>query len=212
MRPAYVRPTHLIITVHGIRTFGQWQERLAKLIRSAEPTARVCNYHYGYFSIIAFMIPFLRWIVTRRFRHALIAEASNANWDRIDIVAHSFGTHLVAWAIHEMNVDTRPRIHTVILAGSVLKPWFPWSDLIGKGVYRLVNDCGTKDGILILNQLFVLFSGMAGRIGFNGMTNEQFRNRFFAFGHSGYFVKKYTLDDSFMKESWIPLLCGTASA
>lgn len=61
----------LIITVHGIRTFGHWQERLEQMIKRRDPTVEVFNYKYGYFSVAAFVVPFLRWLVTRRFRAAL---------------------------------------------------------------------------------------------------------------------------------------------
>src|SRR5690242_10798875 len=116
----------LIITVHGIRTFGNWQERLEALVHEREPGARVQHYKYGYFSSIAFMLPFLRWWVTRGFRRALAATCASSGSDRIEIVAHSFGTHLVAWGLHGIPRERRPKIDTLILAGSVLKPTFPW--------------------------------------------------------------------------------------
>jgi len=179
---------------------------LAKLLRLAEPNVTVYNYRYGYFSVIEFIIPVLRWLVTRRFRHALLEETKAAHWDRIDIVAHSFGTHLVAWGLHSIAPERRPNIHTIIFAGSVLKPAFPWRELVGTSVTRLVNDCGIRDWVLVFDQLFVLFSGMAGRIGFTGMTSDHFINRYFDFGHSGYFVQGSTFYDDFMRDKWVPLL------
>ncbi len=200
--------SHLVVTVHGIRTFGHWQERLEALVREREPGARVHHYKYGYFSCIAFMIPPLRWLVTRGFRRALVATCASGSWDRIDLVAHSFGTHIVAWALHGLPRARRPKIHTLILAGSVLKPSFPWEELTEDAVGRVVNDCGTKDGVLVLNQAVVLFTGMAGRVGFAGMNHDRFRNRFFAHGHSDYFVRGGKPSDEFMREWWVPALCG----
>ena len=75
-------------------------------------------------------------------------------------------------------------------------------------VGRLINDCGDKDNVLLLNQLVVLFTGRAGRSGFNGMTGDRFRNRFFDFGHSGYFMKDGVVYDDFMREKWLPVLIG----
>lgn len=199
---------HLIITVHGIQTFGQWQERLEKLLEAKDHKIEVFNYKYGYFSIIAFLVPFLRWLVTKRFRRDLLQQITRARWNRIDLVGHSFGTHLIGWGLYGIKPENRPRIHTVILAGSVLKQWFPWEKLLGVCVGRVVNDCGIDDGILLLNQIFVLFTGMAGRMGFAGMTCDDFRNRFFDFGHSGYFQKHGKPDDAFMREKWVPLLLG----
>jgi hypothetical protein len=83
--------------------------------------------------------------------------------------------------------ETGIAINTVILAGSVLKENFPWRDLIGTRVARVVNDCGLNDKVLLLSKLLVLFTGMAGRVGFTGATSRIFRNRYSPFGHSGYF-------------------------
>lgn len=199
-------PGHLIITVHGISTFGKWQERLEALIISEDPNIRVQNYKYGNLSVVAFLVPFLRWLVTRRFRRDVLATIAKQNWDRIDIVAHSFGTHLVGWGLFGMIPAHRPRIHTIILAGSVLKSRFRWGELVGTSVVRLVNDCGCEDNVLLLNQVFVLLTGMAGRVGFHGLTGDNFRNRYFVFGHSGYFESAVVSDDTFMKGKWLPLL------
>ena len=204
------RASHLVVTVHGIRTFGQWQDRLEALLRGEDAGVRVESYRYGYFSCVAFMLPPLRWIVTRRFRNALLRTCGDEAWDRIDLVGHSFGTHLVGWGLHGIPRAIRPRVHTVVLAGSVLKPTFPWRDLIGDCVGRVVNDCGTHDLVLVLNQAVVLFTGMAGRVGFAGMSDERFRNRFFPLGHSGYFLAAGKPSDDFMRTWWLPLLAADA--
>ena len=174
---------HLVITVHGIRTFGQWQQRLEQLVKSTAPDIEIRNYHFGYYSFLAYIIPPLRWLMTLRFRRSLIKEIKRGRWTRVDIVAHSFGTHLAAWGLHGIRPSKRPKIHTIIFAATVLKQNFPWSDLVDTCVGRLINDCGDKDNVLLLNQLVVLFTGRAGRSGFNGMTGDRFRNRFFDFGH-----------------------------
>lgn len=180
---------HLVITVHGIRTYGQWQSRLKQLLEAAEPGITVLNEKYGYFSVLAFLFPLTRWIVTRRFRRSLLAAVSSTAWQRIDLVGHSFGTHLIGWALRGIPSAQRPQIHTIILAGSVLKPSFDWGEFLGSSVRRVANECGTRDAVLILNQICVLFTGMAGRIGFSGLTGDPFQNRYYQFGHSGYFEK-----------------------
>jgi WD40 repeat protein len=202
---------HLIITVHGIRTFGHWQERLERLIRSeckseSDKDVTVFNYKYGYFSILAFLTPPIRWLVVRRFRQEFQRRSMQRDWDRIDIVAHSFGTHLVAWGIYGIPKRHRPKVHTIILAGNVLKHGFPWGEMADSCVHRVVNDCGIHDRVLLLNQLIVLFTGMAGRTGFTGMTGTSLRNRFFAFGHSGYFLGPAGPNDKFLVDKWLPLL------
>jgi tetratricopeptide (TPR) repeat protein len=204
----------LIVSVHGIRTFGDWQGRLEQLVHQ-DPRGRdavIINYNYGYFSVIAFLIPFLRWIAVRRFRVYLLDCVSRQQWNRIDLVGHSFGTHIIAWALYGIPPHQRPEVHTVLLAGSVLKGTFPWHTLLGHGVTRVINDCGTRDTILLLSQFFVLFTGMAGRLGFSGGISSNFCNRFFQYGHSGYFLSSAgSADDTFMRRYWLDLLLSDAA-
>lgn len=203
--------SHLVVTVHGIRTFGHWQERLERVFLAEQRTesqTEFIHYKYGYLSIIGFMMPFfVRWLVVRRFRRALISLCANRAWRRIDLVAHSFGTYIVAHAIRTLPAENRSRFHTLILSGSVLHSSFPWSAIIGSRVGRVVNDCGTRDFVLLLAQLFILRMGAAGWTGFVGATGRAFRNRYSNFGHSGYFVNSLGKpDDHYMKEHWLPLL------
>lgn len=201
---------HIVISVHGIRTYGQWQQRLGTLLGASGHQVEYHAYTYGYFSAIAFLIPPLRWLVVRRFREALLRLVHGRTDARVDLVGHSFGTHILAWALLNTRPYLRPKIHTIILAGSVLKPAFPWQVLLDSGeVRRVVNDCGIHDWVLVLNQLTVLFTGMAGRYGLAGLTGDRLMNRYFPGGHSLYFVDSAGSDrDSHMVACWIPLLIG----
>ncbi|WP_281848687.1 hypothetical protein [Dyella sp. GSA-30] len=205
---------HIVVTVHGIRTFGQWQQRLSKLIRKQDGNIRCQAFVYGYFSIFAFLVPPLRWLVTRRFRRHLEQLSLNHPEARIDLVGHSFGTHLIGWSLWGLRLNKDRRFGTIILAGSVLKPGFPWHELIATGtVKNVINDCGINDWVLVINQLVVLFTGMAGRVGFSGLTSEVFVNRFFEGGHSHYFVnKRGEATDQFMIDNWLPVLAGGREA
>ncbi len=198
---------HVVITVHGIRTFGRWQERLEGLLRAHEPGTKVHNYKYGFFSILAYLFPFLRWLATDRFRRELSQTVAQYPSARIDIVAHSFGTHLVGWGLMRTAKDQRPKIHTIILASSVLKTGFRWRGLLSDGtVRRVINECATRDWVVVLNQLVVLFTGASGILGFNGMMDDQFRNNWYKLGHSGYFKSAGHPSDEFMCRRWLPVL------
>ena len=99
-------------------------------------------------------------------------------------------------------------INTVIFAGSVLQPSFHWYKYLQSGaVGRVVNECGWDDSVLVLCQSTALLMGMAGRIGFHGMVGDRFLNRYYRWGHGGYF----DLQQRFMRESWVPLLTGSAA-
>ena len=196
-------PRHLVITVHGIRTYGDWQDQLKTLLESAESGVTVRMYRYGFYSSFAFLIPPVRWLQARQFRKFFEQEVRSVPADtRIDLVAHSFGTYLAARALPYLP-DGR-KINTVIFAGSVLQPAFPWYRYIQSGsVGRVVNECGWDDSVLLLCQCTALLMGMAGRIGFHGMVGDRFVNRYyFPCGHGGYFDRDHRL----MREAWVPLL------
>jgi hypothetical protein len=199
---------NVVVSVHGIRTFGQWQERLACLIRRVDPLTVTYSYHYGFFSALAFLIPPLRAIEIARFRRHLQRIKDKHICDRISVIGHSFGTHLIGWALAKGFVTHGLPIQQVILAGSVLRSTFDWHALIDKGlVGNVVNDCGIDDNVLLLSQVAVLGTGMAGRLGFAGMSGMQLTNRYFKGGHSHYFVDSAGRpDDAFMVRYWLPLL------
>ena|GEM_PF-2915901 len=196
------RPHHLVITVHGIRTYGNWQADLKGLLEAAEPGITVLNYQYGYFSSLAFLVPPLRWMVAWRFRRFFAhAIESVPEGSRIDVVAHSFGTYLVASAVPK--VPRTRQLHTILLAGSVLRPAYPWFRYQQAGcLRRVVNECGWDDTVLVLCQSTALMMGMAGRVGFQGMVGGQLLNRYYRCGHGGYFDREHRL----MRENWVPIL------
>jgi pimeloyl-ACP methyl ester carboxylesterase len=197
----------ILITVHGIRTFGEWQERLNDLVVALNPQTKIEKFGYGYFSVVSFFLPFLRWLAARYFQKKLESRLAEHGDSDYLIVAHSFGTYLVARALRNLPQDSHYRIRLVILAGSVLKSRFDWTPILrNRRVDRVVNDCGINDKILVLSQLFVPFTGMAGRIGFFGFTNHQISNRYFVGGHSLYFNKANENAKGFMEQHWVPLL------
>lgn len=194
--------THIILTVHGIRTFGLWQERLERLVCDINPETAFIHYKIGYFSLLTYLIPIFRWIELRRFRRELERLRTLHDGARIDIVAHSFGTYLVAWGLAGIPVAQRPRVHTLILAGSILRENFRWTDLFASGsVGCVVNECGLKDWVLWLNRFVAPMSGAAGFVGFNRSTSQfTLKNYWHHCSHTGFFT------DDFMREYWTPIL------
>jgi pimeloyl-ACP methyl ester carboxylesterase len=220
----------LILTSHGIRTNAKWQERLEDVVEEeierrnkaidegAAGAAGLQKLHvtfrhndYKFFSIFSFINPFRRRSQTRRFEERLRSYVQSDEYDEIHLVGHSFGTHIIGHSLLRIGEQLNGKVGTVILAGSVLRGTFPWDALFKKGIARLVNECGDSDLILVLNAVLPLGSGLAGRRGFAGVTGDHFRNRFFRFGHSGYFQKRDPDGPDevwFMRKYWVPLLLG----
>jgi YD repeat-containing protein len=190
----------IVLTVHGIRTYGSWTHRLAALLRMSGSQQAVFPYAYGYFSAIAFLIPFLRWIEVRRFRKHFLKLASENRGSKFCIIAHSFGTYIVVRAIQGIPVQDCPDIQRLVLCGSVLSPALDLTGILKNRVKSLVNDCCVDDAVLLASQFFVVGTGMAGRVGFYGFQDGILINRFHRGGHSGYF------DEEFMQKWWVPIV------
>jgi len=206
------RSKHIVVTVHGIRTFGQWQQRLEMLFKDS-PEIAFYHFRFGYFSIAAFVFPLTRWLLVSRFRRELRAVVQRHQPLHLDIVGHSFGTHLIAWALRGLRDDEDIRVRTLILSGSVLRADHYWADLIPSRIGRVVNDCGIEDSVLLLSQFVVPLTGMAGRVGFVGMNGPEFVNRYSTFGHSGYFQDADGKpSDDYMRANWVPLLSSDSPA
>jgi len=85
--------------------------------------------------------------------------------------------------------------------------WGTFKKILDNFESTVVNDCGCNDRILLLSEALVPNTGMAGRVGFHGLNNDRFVNRFFKGGHSHYFDKS----DSFMEKHWLPLFSTPSS-
>ncbi|WP_073970219.1 response regulator [Serratia ficaria] len=199
----------LCITVHGIRTYGAWQERLKKVVESKVDTIEFQSYKYGYFTVISFFVPFLRRVKLKHFAEQLkdIRDRSPEKKEFM-FFSHSFGTYIVVKALNDFLLKKNEdfNVGLIVLAGTVLPSAFDFKLILDKTNARIVNDCGSDDRILFLSKALVPNTGMAGRVGFYGLNNNRFVNRFFRGGHSHYFES-----DNFMEKHWLPLIGNPSS-
>ncbi|MCY0854998.1 response regulator [Cupriavidus sp. D39] len=197
-----------VITVHGIRTFGQWQLRLKRLVEGNIGKVKFNSYRYGYFSTISFLIPLLRASeVERLSQHFRMLIKSPPKGGYV-IFCHSFGTYLVAEVLKGMaKTGVNLPLTTLVTAGSVLPSDYDWSPVIDNFGCRIVNDCTDGDYILWLAKLAAPDMGMAGKCGFYGFNNERLMNRYFTGGHSSYFD-----GENFMSSYWLPLISSKEHA
>lgn len=198
-----VQPKNIaVVTIHGIATYGQWQNKLRVLIEEHTDACSFNTYKYGWFPTLFFAVPSMRMAEARRLSDRVRKEFGNDKSDHIFVFCHSFGTLLVVEALKIIVAKNiyLPRC-TIILAGSVLPCDFDWGFLPNDGSINIINDCGIDDDVLLISEAFVSGTGMAGRTGFNGFSSKTIVNRFFRGGHSHYFKQ-----NDFMRMYWLPLL------
>lgn len=190
-----------VLTVHGIRTFGQWQSRLRHLIEERTDAISFHTYKFGYFSSLLFLVPWFRKSQVISLKNKIEPIIKDKNLDRVYIFCHSFGTYLVAKSLESIFVDEKISTKiTLAMCGSVLNPDFDWHKIDDGNSLKVINECGDKDYVLWLSSAFVLGVGMAGKVGFYGFNNDFVMNRFFQGGHGLYFS-----GDEFMLKYWLPL-------
>ena len=188
----------ILITLHGIRTHGDWQEDIKSVIEDHSSSFDFYSIKYGFFTFFTFIMPFLWGKVLKNTTIQLDRIIDNNKDKNIHIISHSFGTYVITKYISKREFNNK--IKTLILSGSVLSTNFLNTVNIENKVEKLINDCGTKDYILLINKLFTWGLSDAGRIGFISAHSSHMSNRFFIGGHSHYFNK------TFYKKYWLPLL------
>jgi len=193
----------VVFTVHGIRTYGQWQNRLRSLVLREMEDVEFQSYKYGYFSALAFIIPRIRDDEVKRMRDRVLSLFDDVP-KKVVIFSHSFGTYLSAGVLKAIVASLPEEVDvTLVLSGSVLGEDYDWSFMHRRPLSRVINDCGSKDYILSVASASVLGVGMAGKVGFSGFNGERVFNRWFIGGHSHYFR-----GDEFMRNYWVPVVVG----
>jgi hypothetical protein len=160
-----------LTAIHGIRTRGPWQEQLQWLVdRQFLRTIPFKNWKYGRI-LFAALIPALQRRIVRRFLNEMRVAQTELGGvlgpgpaPPPDVVAHSFGTWVVAHALQE---EPTLRLGHVILVGSIVRPDWPWAAILERDqINAVLNYCGDRDHCVQLTERFIPDSGPSGRVGF----------------------------------------------
>jgi SH3-like domain-containing protein len=186
---------HVVVLVHGIRDYALWQSRVRSELESAgfvvEPT------NYGRFGLVQFLAPvpfFRRWAVDQIGEEIRIVKQSHRG-ARFSIIAHSFGTYIIASLIKNTFDLNASRI---IFCGSVVSYRFRFQDYEGRFIAPILNEVGTRDVWPAIAQSVTWGYGSAGTYGFRRpLIRDRWHN---GAGH-GHFLNK-----GFCTKFWIPFL------
>lgn len=197
---------NIVVSIHGIRTLGKWQNKFESEVASKLPEFIIKTYRYNYFSCIQLLLPFARNRIIKHFREELIHIINSYPNAEFHFISHSFGTYVLANGIITLPIDTELKIKNIILAGSVLKENFQWTSLKNKfGIENIINECGYNDNVLLLSKIACIGMGMAGRRGFMGC--DEVVNRFYHGGHDF-----FDREPNFMSKYWLPFFGGDVTA
>lgn len=190
----------LLVTVHGIRTYGKWQKSLQESIHKYSRDFEPVEMKYGFFDLISFSVPYLRDRKADKIATRLVSILNGNKDKNIYIVAHSYGTYILSRALSRKEFSGK--IKLTILCGSPIRHGDNIDHIVNSSELT-INECGVSDYVLMMARALVIGMGDAGRIGFSRENSRKFINRFHAGGHSLYFVESEK--PTFYEKHWIPL-------
>ena len=192
----------VVISVHGIRTYGHWQENLGSAVEAYSRSCERVEIKFGFLNVFFFLLPFVRRLVLRKVGQQLVNNLVKHQQKEILVVAHSFGTMAVFEALRGY---TPPRkLKGTILCGSPLPSNTNIDNIVANSEVTY-NECGTWDLVLVAARLLAWGLGDAGRTGFIRENSGSFRNRYFKGGHSLYFEVNSD-QDYFYEIEWLKFL------
>lgn len=194
----------VVISLHGIRTRGEWQKRLCETLSSHGMTCVGAD--YGYLSLVGFLASAafggkIEWFrkkyedIVNKYRQQLTDGALRRY---PSLVAHSFGTMIAGLSMQKYE-DIR--FDKIIICGSILPPEFSWDLLFQRDqVSEVRHEYGMKDIWTRLGGRIVPHAGVSGAIGF-GHSAPHFEEVVYEhYRHSDFF------GDSHIESTWLPLL------
>lgn len=192
----------MLISIHGIRTYGHWQNDLNQQISKYTKSFDFIEVKYGFYDLVSFFIPFMRIKKAKEIGFRLRHLIENNLEKDITVIAHSYGTLIVSEALRDCSLSKK--VEKIILCGSPLPVNYKIDHILNSSQLTL-NECGVNDIVLVAARCFILGLGDAGKSGFSLDNTRSFLNRYHSGGHDLYF-KSINPEQSFADKYWLPLI------
>lgn len=187
----------VIVLIHGIRDYALWQSQVRNELRASGFVVELTN--YGRFDIFRFLIPvsFFRRGAARKIERQLKIIVTNNPGKKISIIAHSFGTLMLARILED---DFALKLDRIILCGSILPHDFPFEQFQGRYRAPILNEVGTKDVWPAMAESVTWGYGSAGTFGFRRpLVEDRWHNHV---GHGDFLTSK------FCQKYWVPFIAN----
>jgi hypothetical protein len=172
-----------LITIHGIRSHGEWNAEICHIASSNGWI--VAPFTYGYVEPTVFANPSQRAAIVDRFRDH-INDISDRYSAPISVIAHSFGTYVIAKYLLGFDEPPVP-IDTLILTGSILNEEMDIDQFKGRA-FKIINEVAPNDGVVKLAVPASLWSdpmlGRSGEVGFKKTSNRLEQRECDVFSHT----------------------------
>lgn len=169
---------------------AKWQEEFSwQIANRLRYSAPVLIYKYGWATIDVLVCWLHRKLASRlgeRMRIAIAQAEASQRPTRPDIIAHSFGTHLLSMVLTDPDFEDL-KFGRVVTAGSIIRPDFDWDSLIENDrVEAVLNHVGGKDKPVLISQFVIPCTGPGGRVGYT--ANKAINVCIPTFKHSDFFL------------------------
>ena len=192
----------VVILIHGIRTAGWWQNRVASILAD-KTKAVVIPLKYGYFDVLRFWCPFgwCRDPPIERLRQQIAGIREQYKGRRLIVFAHSYGTYALS---RILLANSFFKFDRIILCGSIIRDNFDWSRLQSQIIPdekrdAIINECGLRDVYPVLAKSGSWGYGESGTYGFG---DYNVRDRFHPITHSEFFESERII------KYWVPAVAG----
>jgi len=152
----------LVISLHGIRTRGEWQKKFCPYI--SELGWKYYPLDYGYFFAAQLLNPFSHGSKVLWFRNEINRICEENGGVTPSIVVHSFGSLILGKAIQKY---PDLKFDKIVLTGSIMSRCFPWKSAYEKEQFtHVLNIIGKKDIWSKIAHYVVDGGGKSGAAGF----------------------------------------------
>ncbi len=175
----------VVITLHGIRTRGAWQKELATTLAKNDMVPYSLD--YDQFSISRFLSSNERNAKLDWLHREYDRICKLENISRPSIIAHSFGSYLVAELLRRY---PEVKFDKVILAGGIVRDDFDWQTRFDNDqVLHVLNEVATKDiWPKIAKWVPRMNAGQSGAVGFY-YQNSKLEQHYHPIKHSDTFFE-----------------------
>ncbi len=189
----------IVFCLHGIRTRGEWTKDVTPLLSKAGFTPVPLD--YGHFSARQLRSDKARRAKVDWLRDKIARECERLNSSEPpSIIAHSFGTYLVAKLIEIYDF----KFDKIIFCGAIVPTDYNWPKVFNEGnAGGVLNQHGAMDFWAHIVSRFVRGTGPSGYLGFDDRADERLVQQ----GREEFRHGDYFYDDNF-KNQWIPFLSG----
>lgn len=193
----------LVILIHGIRTLARWVGPVNTILRDDQFLTE--TFRYGYLHTIATLLHkfFLEKFSRQLYERYCHIRELNPGID-VSVIAHSFGTLVVADAITRYDDIFLDKL---IVVASVINENYDWSAIVQQGrIMAVLNECAGRDLIPILAKAYVPNAGSSGTTFFSNDGHFVINNMNRAATHSS------LLTGERCRQRWIPFLLNPGTA